>query len=229
MHQHRLEQRQVGGEGERADVQQRIVGQAAVGAHPHAVAAVVARTVLALHPGRVVDVAQVERPREPLHTAPPPRRSPRTARASVGRSSGRGTSGIARLVVDAALGQLERRRQHEDRLAVLDGRDPPDRERPPVAQAVDRVDDRHRGIAGTDEVRVQRVHRRGPASTVRPAATSACPATWPPKTRCSDTLGLRPRKMFSSIGSRSSSRTSPSTTDWPDPACGYGARLSGHS
>src|SRR6266545_5152539 len=54
--------------------------------------------------------------------------------------------------------------------------------------------------------------------TVRPAATRACPATWPPKTRCRETLGLRPRKMFSSIGSRSSSRTSPSTTDCPAPS-----------
>src|ERR1043166_60752 len=38
------------------------------------------------------------------------------------------------------------------------------------------------------------------------AATSAWPSTCPPKTRCERSLGLTPRKMFSSIGSRSSSR-----------------------
>ncbi|CAM5658450.1 hypothetical protein STENM327S_08997 [Streptomyces tendae] len=44
-------------------------------------------------------------------------------------------------------------------------------------------------------------------SVVRPAATSAWPATWPPKTRCSDSSGLRPRKMLTSICSRSSRST----------------------
>src|SRR5260370_42688400 len=41
-----------------------------------------------------------------------------------------------------------------------------------------------------------------PPGTVRPAATSACPATWPPNTRCTCSSGLRPRKMFTSIRSR---------------------------
>src|SRR6478752_8509784 len=44
-------------------------------------------------------------------------------------------------------------------------------------------------------------------SVVRPAATSACPATCPPKTRCRDSSGLRPRKMLTSIRSRSSRST----------------------
>src|SRR5882757_8621918 len=47
-------------------------------------------------------------------------------------------------------------------------------------------------------------------SVVRPAATSACPATWPPNTRWSRSSGLCPRKMFSSIRSRSSRSTRPS-------------------
>src|SRR5215469_18263962 len=40
--------------------------------------------------------------------------------------------------------------------------------------------------------------------TVRPAATRACPATCPPNTRCRRSSGLRPRKISSSICSRSS-------------------------
>src|SRR5579859_3133956 len=55
-------------------------------------------------------------------------------------------------------------------------------------------------------------------STVRPAATKAWPATCPPNTRCHSAFGLRPRKMFSSMRSRSSSRTSPSTVCWPSTA-----------
>src|SRR5579859_3707476 len=46
------------------------------------------------------------------------------------------------------------------------------------------------------------------AGTVRPAATSAWPATCPPNTRCRCSLGLRPRKMSSSICSRSSRSSS---------------------
>ena len=53
------------------------------------------------------------------------------------------------------------------------------------------------------------------AGTVRPAAISAWPATWPPNTRVGDSAGLTPRKMFSSIRSRSSSATSRSSTGWP--------------
>src|SRR5690242_14029455 len=45
-------------------------------------------------------------------------------------------------------------------------------------------------------------------SVVRPAATRAWPATWPPKTRWRDSCGLRPRKMLTSICSRSSRSTS---------------------
>src|SRR5687767_2373558 len=44
-------------------------------------------------------------------------------------------------------------------------------------------------------------------SVVRPAATSAWPATCPPKTRCRDSFGLRPRKILTSICSRSSRST----------------------
>src|SRR5947209_20013474 len=46
-----------------------------------------------------------------------------------------------------------------------------------------------------------------PSSTVRPAATSAWPATWPPNTRWRSSSGLSPRKMLTSMASRSSSST----------------------
>ena len=46
---------------------------------------------------------------------------------------------------------------------------------------------------------------------MRAAATSAWPATWPPKTRWACTSGLVPRKMLTSIGSMSSSETTSST------------------
>src|SRR5580704_4707453 len=42
-----------------------------------------------------------------------------------------------------------------------------------------------------------------PCSTVRPAAMSACPATWPPNTRWRSSSSWAPRKMFTSMGSRS--------------------------
>ncbi|GAA3062019.1 hypothetical protein GCM10020000_51640 [Streptomyces olivoverticillatus] len=45
----------------------------------------------------------------------------------------------------------------EDRLPVLDGDHAPGGEGAPVADAVDGVDDRHRGVAGAQEVGVQGV------------------------------------------------------------------------
>src|SRR5215475_6725832 len=51
------------------------------------------------------------------------------------------------------------------------------------------------------------------SSTVRQAATSAWPITWPPNTRCHPTYGLRPRNRFTSSGSRSRMDTSSWTAD----------------
>ena len=90
--------------------------------------------------------------------------------------------------------------QVEDRLAVLDGDDAAGGERLAVADAVDLVEDRHGRVARAQEVGVQRVHARPSRSTVRAAATSAWPATWPPKTRWRFSSGARPRKMLTSIG-----------------------------
>src|SRR2546430_2814231 len=49
-------------------------------------------------------------------------------------------------------------------------------------------------------------------STVRPAATRAWPATWPPNTRGRSSFQLTPRKRLTSRGSRSSRATSSSRT-----------------
>ena len=95
----------------------------------------------------------------------------------------------------------------EDGLAVLDGHDAAGGEAAAVADAVDLVEDRAptgRRAAGS---RRGASGRGGRPSTVRAAATRAWPATWPPKTRWRLSSGERPRKMLTSMGSRSSSRT----------------------
>ncbi len=61
-------------------------------------------------------------------------------------------------MLDARLVDVERRRQVEDGPPVLHGDDAPGGERAPVADAVDLEEDRHAGVAGTQEVRVQGVH-----------------------------------------------------------------------
>src|SRR6478735_8549691 len=48
-------------------------------------------------------------------------------------------------------------------------------------------------------------------STVRPAATSACAATWPPNTRCWASSGLTPLNRLTSSASSSSSSSSSSS------------------
>ena len=69
-----------------------------------------------------------------------------------------------------------------------------------VADAVDVVEDRHRRVARAQEVGVQRVDGAARRSTVRAAATSAWPATWPPNTRWRFSSGETPRKMLTSMG-----------------------------
>ena len=71
---------------------------------------------------------------------------------------GIGRVGHRVLVLRARLGDVERRRQVEDRLAVLDRDHTPRREAAAVADAVDVVDDRHPRVARPQEVGVQRVH-----------------------------------------------------------------------
>ena len=61
------------------------------------------------------------------------------------------------LVLEPVLLALEVRGQVEDRAAVLAGRDPAGGERPAVADPLHVVHDRHAGVAGAQEVGVQRV------------------------------------------------------------------------
>ena len=70
---------------------------------------------------------------------------------------------------------------------------------------------------------MQRVTGRS-GSTVRPAATSACAATWPPKTRCCASSGLTPRKRLTSSGSSSRSSSNSSSGDRPTRAASYSRR-----
>jgi hypothetical protein len=79
----------------------------------------------------------------------------------VGQRLGCGHVGHGELVLQALLGHLEAGRQVEDRLAVLDRDDPPRGERAAVAHPLDLVEDRHRRIAGAQEVGVQRVDVAG--------------------------------------------------------------------
>src|SRR5258708_4328656 len=62
-------------------------------------------------------------------------------------------------MVDALLIGLKRRRHREDRLAVLDGVDPPGAERPTVTQPLDDENCRRRRVSWPDEIPVQRVHQ----------------------------------------------------------------------
>ena len=88
---------------------------------------------------------------------------------------------------------VERRRQVEDRPPVLDGHDPPGGER-----RARRGCGRPRRGSGSSGRRGAGSRRAasGPcavaASTVRAAATSAWPATWPPNTRWRSSSGLTP-------------------------------------
>ena len=133
-----------------------IVGQRAVGAQPHPLAR--SLRALAAASGRrrrsagrsvagrsyqLADLVLVRRhARRASRAATPGRASP---------------CGIVDLVVEARLGDVEAGLQVEDRPAVLDGDDPAGGEAAPVADPVDLVQDRHRRVAGAQEVGVQRV------------------------------------------------------------------------
>jgi hypothetical protein len=64
---------------------------------------------------------------------------------------------------------VERDRHGEDRVPVLDRDDAPGGEALAVADAVDLVDDRYLGVAGQQEIRVQRVRRAAADVRHRPA------------------------------------------------------------
>ena len=73
-------------------------------------------------------------------------------------SSGPGASSTGNWYAGPSSAHLERGRQAEDHLAVLDGQHPPGGERAAVPDRFDRVQDRRAGVARPQEVGVQRVH-----------------------------------------------------------------------
>ncbi len=178
--------RVVGRVGHHAGVQDGVIGQRAVGPDPHQLAAAGRQRP---GPRRAVHIADVDRLTSPQ---PPGRR--RLQLVGPGQRLGiRGTPASGGLVVQARLVHVERRREVEDRLAVLNGLDPAGGERLAVANPVDLVDDRNLWIARPEEVGVQRVDGAA-LHRPRPAATSAWPATWPPKTRGRESFQLTPRE-----------------------------------
>ena len=181
----------------------RIVRQPAGGADPHVEAAafdLLAADSVRIRPGAARSAARARNSGAPdrAWSAAWPCASP----TSFGSSSGGGTSGIVGLMLEAGLVGVKRDQHRKDRVAVLARGDAPRGEALAVADAVDVVDDRDLGIAGQQEIGVHRMRRAAP-STVRTAATSAWPITWPPNTRCQPACGERPRNRFRSSGSRS--------------------------
>jgi hypothetical protein len=86
-------------------------------------------------------------------------------------------------VLEARLFDLEAGGHVEYRLAVLDRHHPPRGERAAVTNAVDLVEDRRLGVAGAQEVGVQRVHvpiglNKFPAVGASPRAARAPPSRW---------------------------------------------------
>ena len=149
-----VEQRHVRGVGDDAGVEEGVVGQPAIGSHPHALPGRTwpERPVL----GRRIDVARVDRPRPrvPVAEPLPPRGHPL---GEGGQGLGLGHRRHRELVVEARFPDVERRRQVEDGVTVLDGHDAPGREGAAVADTVDLVEDRDGGVARSEEVGVQRV------------------------------------------------------------------------
>ena len=152
------EQRQVGGVGEHGRVQHRVRPDRPGGLEPdpgqRRVRVVVQGAALAGVPG----VADVQRGPLPVPLVPRPPGEPGQHVAQLRAVVRRRHRRHRVLVVQAVLGQVERGRHVEDRPAVLAGDHPPGAERTAVAGPLDVVHDRHPGVAGPQEVRVQRVH-----------------------------------------------------------------------
>ena len=177
----------VGGD---AGVEDRIVGQCAVGPEPHVLER---RPWRGGRPGACHSQYRVSMARGRSYQSPRtvlPRLHPLV---EVGQRLGLGQAvGHRELVVEALLGDLEAGRQPEDRPAragsaltrrvVKSGRRGCGRPR------------RGSGWSGRRAAGSRRAGsaRRGPRSTVRAAATSAWPATWPPKTRWRSSSGDTP-------------------------------------
>ena len=109
----------------------------------------------------------------------------------------------------AVLGDLEGRRQGEDRACRAGSADDPaGGERAAVAYAVDRVDERHARVARPDEVGVQGVDVAGRPAPYGPRRPAPGPPPGRRRPAAGGPAGLRPRKMSTSICSRSSRSSS---------------------
>ena len=135
---------------------------------------------------RLADVADVDRSGPVVAARRGASAQGAIASVQVGRVSGSGTSGICSWWLTPSSWTWNDADRWKIGLAPLDGGHPAGGEGPAVADAVHLVEDRDPGIAGAEEVGVQRVHRALPALAVGDRAAGGdqgLAATWPPKTR----------------------------------------------
>ena len=193
-----VEERQVGRVGDDALVEQQRVGEAAARRGSRPAAAAAASSGVNGSPGTRRGAISIGRSRVSQRRSSGGSESLSTVAirsGSVGSALGVGRARASAIWCPGPPRRLERRRQVEDRVAVLDGDDAARGEAcgrrgcgPPG-----------RGSASTDRPgggSTRAASARVRCSTVRPAATSAWPATWPPNTRWRFSCGLRPRKRF---------------------------------
>ena len=153
----RRQQRHVRGVGERGQLVHRVVGQLPARPDPPLGAGRVVAAGQHTAFARVRDGAYVER--RPLAQPGLVGLCPATFHRRPALLRG-GHLRHPVLVLEPDLGDLEVGGQVEDRPAVLTGDDPAGAEGTTVAQGLDVVDDRHRGVARAQEVGVQRVARQ---------------------------------------------------------------------
>ena len=208
-HHRGVEQREVRRVRDDARVQQRVVGQRAVGAEPHELLGLAGARRRARASAAARRPGGVDRALADASTpmASGPKRSSVAARAARGTSAARrdrATGGIGYWCsgpVSATWNEAERLKMACPCWIATTRRVV---KRVAVADAVDVEDDRDaagRRAAGSRRAASAR-GRSG--STVRPAAISACAATCPPNTRWRSSSGLTPRNRFTSSCSSSS-------------------------
>ena len=149
-----VEQSQVAGVGEQAGVQHGVVAEGAVGPHPDELGGRQRAGAVERAGGHVPDV-------QSLHAVGPGPVRMLGLHSLSSRQQGLGIGHLGHRLemLEAVLGDVERRRELEDGPAVLDGDHATGRERPPVSDAVHVVQHRCLGVAGPQEVGVHGVHR----------------------------------------------------------------------
>ena len=155
----RVEERHVRCVRDDAGVQHGVVRQRAVGPQPHPLLGLLRGPDAPRAPGRRSGCRSAGADRT-TRRAPPGRASIRVLKS--GRSSGLGTSASMAIWWSRPLsGRWKLACRLKMAFAVLDGDDPPCGEALAVADAIDLVQDRHGGVAGAEEVGVQRVDEAG--------------------------------------------------------------------